>query len=81
MKEIKYTLTPFQLNYIQKFKDTLYSYYTKGNSSYTTLMGRKLDMRDCIELLNRVTYTTYYKSYDKEDLNEIRSMYIQLNNQ
>ena len=43
-------------------------------------MGYKLDMRDCINLLDTILYTNYYTSSDKEQLNEIRSMYISLTN-
>jgi hypothetical protein len=81
MKEIKHTISPSQSTYIQRFKDTVNSYYVKGNTDYTTLMGYKLDMRDCINLLDTILYTNYYTPSDKKQLNEIRSMYISLNNE
>ena len=80
MKEIKYTITPSQSTYIQRFKDILHMYYVKGNNSYTTLMGYTLGMRDSISLLDTILYTNYYTPSDKEQLNEIRSMYISLTN-
>lgn len=80
MKEIKHTISPTQGDYIHRFKDIVNSYYVKGNTHYTTLMGYKLDMRDCINLLDTILYTNYYTSSDKEQLNEIRSMYISLTN-
>ena len=80
MKEIKLTLSSSQLIHLRRFKGTLHSYYTKGNNSYTTLMGYKLDMRECMNLLDSLLMDDTYKSHDKEQLNEIRSMYIQLHN-
>jgi len=76
MKEIKHPISPSQSTYIQRFKDMLHTYYVKGNNSYTTLMGYKLGMRDCISLLDSILYTNYYTNEDKEQLNAIRSMYI-----
>ena len=76
MKEIKYT--PTQRKFIRKLYDMLSRYYVKGNTHYTTLMGYKLDMRDCINLLDTIIYNSYYTPSDKEQLNEIRSMYISL---
>ena len=81
MKEIKYTISPTQKNILLKFRDTLHRYYVKGNTSYTTLMGSVLDMRDSMSLLDCVLYTQEYTPYDKEQLNEIRSMYISLTNE
>ena len=78
MKKIKYTISPTQKNILMKFRDTLHRYYVKGNNSYTTLMGYTLSMRDSISLLNNILYTNYYTPNDKEQLNEIRSMYISL---
>jgi hypothetical protein len=78
MKEIKYTISPTQRNFLTKLYDTLFGYYVKGNNSYTTLMGYTLSMRDSISLLNNILYTNYYTPNDKEQLNEIRSMYISL---
>lgn len=80
MKEIKHTITPSQSTYIQRFKDIVHGYYVKGNTDYTTLLGYKLDLRDCINLLDTILYTNYYTPSDKEQLNEIRSMYISLTN-
>ena len=56
-------------------------YYTKGRNSYTTPRGYKLDMRDSLSLLDIVLYTQHYTPKDKEQLNEIRSMYISLTNE
>jgi hypothetical protein len=81
MKEIKHTISPTQSTYIQRFKDIVHMYYVKGNTDYTTLMGYKLDLRDCINLLDTILYTNYYTPSDKKQLNEIRSMYISLNNE
>ena len=78
MKEIKYTISDTQRKFLTKLYDTLFNYYVKGNNSYTTLMGYTLDMRDSISLLNNILYTNYYTPSDKEQLNEIRSMYISL---
>ena len=80
MKEIKHTISPSQSTYIQRFKDMLHMYYVKGNNSYTTLMGYTLGMRDSLSLLDTILYTNYYTPRDKEQLNEIRSMYISLTN-
>jgi len=80
MKEIKHTISPSQSTYIRRFKDILHMYYVKGNNSYTTLMGYKLGMRDSLSLLDSILYTNYYTPSDKEQLNEIRSMYISLTN-
>ena len=78
MKEIKHTISPSQSTYIQRFRDTLHRYYVKGNNSYTTLMGYVLDIRDSMSLLDVILYTNHYTPKDKEQLNEIRSMYISL---
>ena len=80
MKEIKHTISPSQSTYIRRFKDILHMYYVKGNNSYTTLMGYTLGMRDSLSLLDSILYTNYYTPRDKEQLNEIRSMYICLTN-
>ena len=80
MKEIKHTISPSQSTYIRRFKDILHMYYVKGNNSYTTLMGYTLGMRDSLSLLDSILYTNYYTPRDKEQLNEIRSMYISLTN-
>jgi len=80
MKEIKHTISPSQSTYIHRFKYILHMYYVKGNNSYTTLMGYTLGMRDSISLLDTILYTNYYTPSDKEQLNEIRSMYISLTN-
>ena len=80
MKEIKHPISPSQSTYIQRFKDMLHMYYVKGNNSYTTLMGYTLGMRDSLSLLDSILYTNYYTTSDKEQLNEIRSMYISLTN-
>ena len=81
MKEIKHTISPSQSTYIQRFKDIVHGYYVKGNTDYTTVMGYKLDLRDCINLLDTILYTNYYTNRDKDQLNHIRSMYISLNNE
>lgn len=78
MKEMKYTLSPTQRHYIERFRDSLNGYYVKGNNSYTTLMGYKLDMRESLNLLDTILYTEYYTPRDKEQLNGIRSMYMTL---
>ena len=78
MKEIKYTLSDIQMKFLPKLYDMLNGYYVKGNNSYTTLMGYTLDMRDCISLLDTILYTQHYTLSDKDQLNEIRSMYISL---
>ena len=78
MKKTQYTILPSQKKYIERFRDTLHSYYVKGNNSYTTLMGYPLDMRDCLSLLDNILYTNYYTNRDKDQLNQIRSMYISL---
>lgn len=78
MKEIKYTISPIQSKYLERFKDTLHMYYVKGWTHYNTLMGDKLDMRDSMNLLDTILYTNYYTNRDKDQLNEIRSMYISL---
>ena len=80
MIEIKLTLSSSQLIHLRRFKGTLHSFYTKGNNSYTTLSGYKLDMRESMNLLDSLLMGDTYKSHDKEQLNEIRSMYIQLHN-
>lgn len=80
MKEIKYTTSDTQITHLQRFKDTLYGYYVKGNTHYTTLMGYKLDMKESLNLLDTILYTNYYTPRDKDQLNEIRSMYISLTN-
>ena len=73
-------ISPTQKNILMKFRDTLHRYYVKGNNSYTTLMGYVLDIRDSMSLLDIVLYTQHYTPKDKEQLNEIRSMYISLTN-
>jgi len=78
MKEMKYTLSPTQRLYIERFRDSLNGYYVKGNTTYTTLMGYKLDMRESLNLLDTILYTKYYTPRDKEQLNGIRSMYMTL---
>ena len=71
-------ISPTQKNILMKFRDTLHRYYVKGNNSYTTLMGYVLDIRDSMSLLDVILYTQHYTPKDKEQLNEIRSMYISI---
>ena len=71
-------ISPTQKNILMKFRDTLHRYYVKGNNSYTTLMGYVLDIRDSMSLLDVILYTNHYTPTDKEQLNQIRSMYISL---
>ena len=71
-------LSPTQKNILMKFRDTLHRYYVKGNNSYTTLIGYVLDIRDSMSLLDVILYTNHYTPTDKEQLNQIRSMYISL---
>lgn len=78
MKEIKHTLSPSQKKFISELYDMLNSHYVKGNNYYTSQMGYTLDMRDSMSLLDNILYTETYTHYDKEQLNEIRSMYISL---
>ena len=78
MKETHYTISPIQSKHLERFRYIVHMYYVKGNNSYTTLMGYTLSMRDSISLLNNILYTNYYTPNDKEQLNEIRSMYISL---
>lgn len=78
MKESIYPLSDTQSKHLERFRDILHMYYVKGNNSYTTLMGYTLGMRHCISLLDNILYTKYYTHEDKEQLNEIRSMYISL---
>ena len=82
MKEIQYTLSPTQKKTLERFRDILHMYgWGKGNTHYTTLMGYKLDMKESLNLLNTILYTNYYTPRDKDQLNEIRSMYISLTNE
>jgi hypothetical protein len=82
MNEYQHPILPSQKKYIERFRDTLFNYLIfKGNINYTTLMGYKLDMKESLNLLNTLLYTNYYTDKDKEQLNEIRSMYISLTNE
>ena len=80
MKEIKYTLSPTQRHYIERFRDSLNGYYVKGNTTYTTLMGYTLRMRDSMSLIDTILYTQRITTSYTKHLNEIRSMYISLTN-
>lgn len=78
MKEITYNISPTQKKFLRELYEMMNRYYTKGRNSYTTPMGYKLDMRDSMSLLDNILYTETYTPYDKEQLNEIRSMFISL---
>ena len=79
MKETHYIISPTQRKFLTKLYDMLNRYYVKGNNSYTTLTGYALGMRDSMSLLDNILYTNYYTKRDKDQLNEIRSMYISFN--
>ena len=71
-------LTPIQIKTINRFHDVIHSYYVKGHSSYTTLMGDTLNLQDVLRFLSDIVCVGYYSDKEKDYLNSIRSMYISL---
>lgn len=76
-----YDLTTYQRLHIKNFYETIHSYYVRGNPSYTTLMGERLNLQDVLRFLSYLPIRGHYCEDDKEYLNDIRSMYISLTNE
>lgn len=75
-----YDLTTYQRLYLKNFYETIHSYYVRGNPSYTTLMGERMNLQDVLKFLSHLPIRGSYDEEDRVYLNNIRSMYISLTN-
>ena len=71
-------LSNHQRETLQVFYHVINSYYSKGNPTYTTLMGYTLDLNDTLKVIFNIMQKEWYDNYEQELLNNVRSMYISL---